>query len=74
MGIRDHRTKDQLQTWSTHRASEPRHARWAEKRRARASKQARRLEASERPEPAAEHEHETTDTTDTTTTTPKGAR
>jgi hypothetical protein len=72
MGVRDHRTKDQLQTWSTHRASEPRHARWAEKRRARASKQARRLEASERPEPAAaEHEHETTDTT---TSTPKGAR
>jgi len=45
MGVRDHRTKDQLQTWSTHRASEPRHARWADRRRARAQKQARQLDA-----------------------------
>lgn len=41
MGVRDHRTKDQLQTWTTHRASEPRHARWADRRRARVSKQAK---------------------------------
>lgn len=47
MGVRDHRTKDQLQTWSTHRASEPRHARWADRRRKRASKQARQLEAKQ---------------------------
>jgi hypothetical protein len=42
MSVRNHRTKSAVHTWGpAHRASEPRHARWAEKRTKRIGKQAK---------------------------------